>query len=319
MTDLTPILSAVRQAATLCRRVQEAQFVSSEKGANDPVTIADYGVQAIICRAIRQHYPNDAIISEEQGSQFISLLADPQRVEIVQLLNDILDTPVTQQQVVDWLDHGRGRDAERTWVIDPVDGTKGFIAMRRYSIAVGVMVNGEPVEGILGSPGHAIGAAMGGLFYTTEGGALAEAIDGGNPTPIRVSDVADLSKVRIVESVVKAHADLERAARIRDMAGITDGSVEQLDSQDKYALVASGEADLYMRLPRAATDKHWIWDHAAGTAIVRAAGGIVTDIDGGKLNFSPEIYLAGNQGVVASNGRIHDRVIRAIQATNATD
>lgn len=312
MTDLTPMLAAVRQAAVLCRRVQQTHFVRSEKGANDPVTIADYGSEIILHRALSQYYPDDAIISEEQSAQFLSILNDEQRVEILRLLSEILGETVTQDNAIRWLDHGFEVQARRTWVIDPIDGTKGFIGMRRYSIAVGVLEEGKVVDGILGSPGQPSDDGLGAIFYTKDGAAYMQPMSGGEARRIHVSDVSDISQARVVESVVWQHADLEQMARIREVAGI-NGTVEQVDSQDKYAMVASAQADLYMRLPRSSTDRHWIWDHAAGVALVEAAGGKVTDIDGSPLDFSLGRWLARNQGMVVSNGLIHDRVVEAVQ------
>ena len=72
------LLAAVRDAARLCRLVQ-ANYLSAEtKTAGDhsePVTIADYGSQAIICRALQQYYPDDAVVAEESGAQFVQLVS----------------------------------------------------------------------------------------------------------------------------------------------------------------------------------------------------------------------------------------------------
>ena len=92
MLDLQPIFQAVRQAAILCQRVQEMHLVSTEKGGEGPVTIADYGSQAILCRAISSAFPDDAVLAEEQGGQFIELVGDSGRAEVIHLLNDILNT-----------------------------------------------------------------------------------------------------------------------------------------------------------------------------------------------------------------------------------
>jgi 3'(2'), 5'-bisphosphate nucleotidase len=172
MTDLTPILNAVRQASVLCHRVQQTHYVRSEKAADDPVTIADYGVQAIICRALREYFPDDGIIAEERGSQFLELVNEAGRAQIVRFIADVLGENVTQPEVVTWLDHGHDVTSERTWVIDPIDGTKGFIAMRRYSIAVGILKNGQPDEGILGSPGRTDADPHGMIFYTRDSAVL---------------------------------------------------------------------------------------------------------------------------------------------------
>ncbi len=110
MIDLKPIFAAVRQAADLTRRVQQIHLAHSQKEGKEPVTIADYGSQAILCRAISRAYPDDAVLAEEHGSQFGELLPDDQRAEIVRLVADVIGEEVSEDQVKGWLDHGRDRD-----------------------------------------------------------------------------------------------------------------------------------------------------------------------------------------------------------------
>ena len=86
----------------------------------------------------------------------------------------------------------------------------------------------------------------------------------------------------------------------------------RLDSQAKYAVVARGEADIYLRMPTRADYREKIWDHAAGALIVEEAGGTVTDVDGRPLDFTRGPRLEANRGVVVSNGRWHPRAIAAI-------
>src|SRR5688572_6951927 len=126
--NLQPILDAVRQAAVLCREVQHNSLrsmnkLNQDKTESEPVTIADYGSQVILCRALAQYFPDDAVLAEEAGSQFLELTSDKQKAEIINLLTTILDINVTQEDIVAWLDHGTGKEAARTWVIDPIDGT----------------------------------------------------------------------------------------------------------------------------------------------------------------------------------------------------
>ena len=77
-----------------------------------------------------------------------------------------------------------------------------------------------------------------------------------------------------------------------------------MDSQAKYAVVARGEADIYLRLPTRADYREKIWDHAAGHLIVAEAGGVVTDIAGRPLEFHHGRELTANRGVIVTNGRI---------------
>jgi 3'(2'), 5'-bisphosphate nucleotidase len=124
---------------------------------------------------------------------------------------------------------------------------------------------------------------------------------------------------RGLESVEKSHAGHERMARVRELAGVNNALVERADSQEKYCRIAAGDAELYLRLPRLnSTRPHSIWDHAPGAAIVEAAGGKVTDVDGSPLNYSQGKTLQ-NHGVIVSNGRIHDRIIEAVQQVLAAE
>ena len=312
MTDLDPIMTALRQATVLCREVQAKYLSSSEKAGREPVTIADYGSQAIICRAISQAFPDDAVIAEEQGRQFLELVPPPQRAQVIALIAAVLGESVTEEAVVRWLDHGQDRAASRCWVIDPIDGTKGFIARRHYAIAVGIVEDGQPTGGLMSAPGYGDGA--GALFYALENIAYQQPLNGGTAQTIHVSDRRDPAMVRTVQSVEKAHSSKSRIQRVREGAGLGQSPVAELDSMEKYALVANGDADVYLRLPRAgSTYAHKAWDHAAGVALVLAAGGMATDVDGSPLDFSQGRTLP-NKGMVVTNGTIHDRVLAAVQA-----
>jgi 3'(2'), 5'-bisphosphate nucleotidase len=291
--DLQPILDAVRQSAELCRRVQLTHLSeTSHKAGKEPVTIADYGSQAILCRAIGRAYPADAILAEEHGSQFVELVAEAQREQIAQIVAEVLGETVSEADVVRWLDYGQGRQAVQTWVIDPIDGTQGFIGLRRYAIAAGLLVNGEPVGGALGSPAYPTAEGEGVLFYALDGEAYAELLAGGEARSIHVSERTTPSAVRVVESVEVAHNDPAVTARVLAAAGLVEAQVVQVDSMDKYAMVACGDAELYLRIP---------------------VSGMVTDLNGEPLDFTQGALLANNRGMVVSNGRVHERVLRGIQ------
>ena len=121
----------------------------------------------------------------------------------------------------------------------------------------------------------------------------------------------DPSEARFCESVESAHSSHGDAAQIAQHLGITAESV-RMDSQAKYAAVGRGEASIYMRLPTRADYQEKIWDHAAGSIVVEEAGGRVTDITGKPLDFTLGRTLKTNRGIVATNGRLHDAVVKAI-------
>ncbi len=311
--DLTPILEAVRLSAQLAYEVQQRHIVRSEKTGAEPVTIADYGAQAIICRVIQKYFPNDGVMAEESGSEFLGVVAPDQRAYIVNLVSDILGEKVTESHLIAWLDHahiGVGDEPHRVWVIDPIDGTKGFLAQRHFVNAVGVLEGRIPVAGVLSAPAYPNGAL---LLHAVDGVAYAESLTPKNDRRvIRVSDRVDVTTLRALESVEKGHAGLARLARVRELMGMTTSQVEQADSMEKYGRIAAGDADLYLRLPRFGDGRrHNIWDHAPGTAIVLAAGGKITDVDGSPIDYSQGNTL-NNYGVIATNGKIHDLALSAV-------
>lgn len=321
MTDLQPIIQAARQAAALCRAVQDKHIAPYQQGiqetivhkaGTEPVTIADYGAQAIVCRVLSQHFPDDAVIAEEGSAQFRELISEADQQEIVSLISGALEEPVTVEQVIAWLDFGLDREAERTWVIDPIDGTKGFIALRQYVVAIGLLdVSRQVVGGVMAAPGYLNGGA---IFYTGDGQAFAEPLTGGAARSIRASERTDPAALIALESFEKSHASQDLMAQLRETAGIGGAQVERIDSQEKYARVAAGDADLYLRLPRiTSTRPHMTWDHAAGTALVQAAGGVVSDVDGSPLDFAQGRTLAKNRGMIVANPHIHPRLIEAAQ------
>src|SRR5262249_8021997 len=124
-------------------------------------------------------------------------------------------------------------------------------------------------------------------------------------------DVDDPANAAFCESVEAAHSSHSDAARIAAQLGVTAAPV-RMDSQCKYVAVARGEAEIYLRLPTRANYEEKIWDHAAGALLVKEAGGEVTDVIGRPLDFSLGKTLRANRGVIASNGRLHARVVTAV-------
>lgn len=317
--NLDPIKEAVRQALTLCRKVQIKSIMSLDKFSDDkqdsePVTIADYGSQALIGRALSQHFPDDAVLSEEAGSQFLELTNDNQKAEIISFLTNILDVNVSQEDIVEWLDAGSDKTSDRTWIIDPIDGTKGFINMRHYAVGIGIVEKGQAVGAIMGTPLYDDDPEdenYGALFYIENGKTYRQPLDEREAQVLHVSDRSE--NIRVVQSFEKKHASKSRMANVREKAGLADAHVENLDSMVKYAMVAAGDAEVYMRLPNlSSTRPHMVWDHAPGVALVLAAGGMATDVDGSPLDFSHGKTLP-NKGMLISNGKFHDKLVAATQ------
>ena len=128
---------------------------------------------------------------------------------------------------------------------------------------------------------------------------------------IRVSNITTSAAARFCESVESGHSDQDQSAQIAAELGITAEPV-RVDSQAKYAIVAQGEAEIYLRLPTRKDYQEKIWDHAAGLIVVEEAGGRITDVRGNDLDFGHGRTLVKNSGVIGTNGPIHDAVLAAV-------
>ena len=327
--SLSDILAVARRAAraasAVCLGVLEEAPAAPDamaKLGKEPVTVADYGSQAVILEAVAAAFSGHGVIAEEGAAHFAGHAGEAGAEQIVRLVGRALGRSVSLAEVLGWIDHRGGAAAPFTWVIDPIDGTKGFLRRDQFAVAVGLLHEGVPVAGVLGCPHlprHLTDPASprGLLFWGGRGlGAFREGLDGGEPEPISVSEVTQATQVRVLGSVESAHGDPAVLQAVIDRAGLGGGWV-RLDSQVKYGAVASGMAEVYLR-PRSRPDyRDCIWDHAAGVAVVEAAGGRVSDLDGRALDFSLGSRLEANRGVLVSNGRVHDLVLEAL--ANAGD
>ncbi len=315
---------AARSAATLCAAVLAETPSAPEamaKLGREPVTIADYGSQAVILEAVAREFSGHGVIAEE-GSALLGELAGAAGAEhVVRLVGEALGRQVGLEEVLSWIDHVGGGGAY-TWAVDPIDGTKGYLRRDQYAVAIGVLHHGEVHAGVLACPHlpwdlNQPGGRRGLLFSAARGGgAFVEALEGGERRPVRVSSSPDPGRARVSASVEPAHGDPALIEAIIDEAALGGGWV-RLDSQVKYGALAADMTDVYLR-PRSHPDyREYIWDHAGGVAIVTEAGGRVSDLDGRELDFSLGRCLEENRGVLATNGLLHERVLEAITTVEA--
>jgi len=310
-------IAAATAAAIICEQVRQTMVPEAiEKKDKSPVTVADFGAQAVVCKALADAFPNDPVVGEEDAAQ----LKIPKMAERLQQVTDYVkqvEPDATPESVLSWIDHGNGAVASRYWTLDPIDGTKGFLRKDQYAVALAMVAEGDVKVGVLACPALTLtlkdGPATGILFVAVRGeGATMQAIHNGTPEPIKVTSSADTENFRFVESVESADGDQTLQQLIAKAAGITTESI-RMDSQAKYGVVASGNAVLYLRLPSPKYPGYQekIWDHAAGVIVVEEAGGRVTDMFGEKLDFSKADRLE-TVGVVVSNGEIHTKVLSAL-------
>ncbi|TXT22058.1 MAG: 3'(2') 5'-bisphosphate nucleotidase HAL2 family [Planctomycetota bacterium] len=288
--ELSIAVAAVRHAAEVCRNVQRAIPAAMEKQDKSPVTIADL--------RLPENEPSLDRVQSELSRVGVNGSPD---------------------EICGWIDRGGAKSfGPRFWTLDPIDGTKGFLRGEQYAVSLALIVDGQITVALLGCPNLPLEAGGtpddGTLFFAVRGqGASVQSCFGNSATaPVRVTSTSSWADVRLCESVESGHSAHDRSAMISASLGIVKQPV-RLDSQAKYAVVARGEGDVYLRLPTKKDYREKIWDHAGGVLVVEEAGGQVTDIDGKPLEFTHGRELSANRGVVVTNGRLHDDVLCAIR------
>lgn len=313
-------ITAVSRAARLCRMVQ-AEMVKAallEKQDRSPVTVADFGSQALVCRSLLEAFPNDAIVAEEDSAA----LRQPENGAMLSAVTGYVQRfypDADAAGVCRWIDAGNGPVAPRFWTLDPIDGTKGFLRNNQYAVALALVEQGQVKVAALACPALPLRlddsrGPAGSLFVAVRGqGAVMAPLDGNNFEPISVALPAEAGKQRFVESVESAHGHHALQEAVAQAAGINRPAL-RMDSQAKYGAVARGDAALYLRLPSPKSPDYSekIWDHAAGSLIVEEAGGTVTDMSGRPLDFGLGRKMVHNRGVVASNRHLHPKVMAAL-------
>lgn len=321
-TECVTAVDAVLKASGLCEAVRSSLsgVGSVTKEDRSPVTVADYGAQALIIRSLRRAFPADPVVAEEDAGILRGEEAEALRSRVFEYVR-VLDRSMSVTDMLEAIDGGRapGGTAERFWTLDPIDGTKGFVRGDQYAVALALIEQGKVVMGVLGCPFLPLDMPVakpgerGLVFYAIRGGgAWCRPIAGGTSVPVRVSSRMDVAGAVFCESFEKGHTAQGRAGRIGEALGVK-AAPARMDSQCKYGVVARGLADVYMRLPTQADYQEKIWDHAAGSLIVEEAGGRVTDTKGRPLDFSQGRTLCRNQGVLATNGLLHDAILGAIE------
>lgn len=235
-------------------------------GADDhiePVTIADVEASKLIVEGINLRFPNDAILSEEEPDNAEHRLA-----------------------------------ADRLWIIDPLDGTAGFVKKDGdFAVQIGLAIDGKPSVGVVYLPFH------GELYAAIRGkGAFFDA--GRTRNRITSSVIVDLSAM--TAAVTRNHLTRQIVRTIEHFQFkniVRRGSVGL-----KTGLIASGRCDVYIH-PSPRTK---LWDTCAPQVILEEAGGRLTDIFGRDLNYARR-DLQNRDGLVASNGPAHDLIIEKLQ------
>jgi 3'(2'),5'-bisphosphate nucleotidase len=188
---------------------------------------------------------------------------------------------------------------EEFFLVDPLDGTKEFIKRNgEFTVNIGLIRNGIPVAGVVLAP------ALQRIYVAAEGQALAGSVDAdcGKIVDLTAMCVRNLAGAPVAVAS-RSHLTPETEAALKKAGAAERRSI---GSSLKFCLVATGEADFYPRLGPTME-----WDTAAGDAVLRAAGGKVTTIDGAPLAYgktdvagmrdfeNPFFYAVGDESLLA--------------------
>lgn len=259
-------LELAREAGAAILDFYEGPLDIEQKATADdrePVTQADKLANQIIVDRLRHEFPNDGILAEESIDTFHRL------------------------------------DKARVWMIDPLDGTTGFIEGNGdFAVQIGLTEKGESVLGVVYQP-------LTGVLYRAVrgGGAWIERPDF-EPEQGRVSDHREISTMRLAAS--RSHRS-PRMDRVVEAFGLKE-EVLRGSVGIKVGLIVEQQCDLYVHLsPRTKQ-----WDTCAPEVILNEAGGRITDLFGRPLRYN-HADVQNRNGVVASNGVSHSRIVELLQ------
>ncbi len=332
---------AVAIAALVTRHVQQRleSYRSMLKPDDSPVSVADFAAQAVIAHELHHRLGPIAMVGEESAAELQAML----RAGDSEVPNQVLAAvrtvwpEATIDTMLEAIDIGADEppaDGAPFWTLDPIDGTKGFLRGQQYAISLAWIDKGTVRVGALGCPNLPFDQAIP-LDTPENAGSLYLAM---TDAPVLESECVQDATLRELQrvthdagrgicttaSVEKAHSNQGTAAQVRQwLAGHAPdghGGVREpvrLDSQAKYAVVARGQADAYLRFPVKRGYEEKIWDHAAGAIVAEQAGVRVTDVLGETLDFAQGSTLARNKGIVCAPPQVHDRLMEAIDALRA--
>jgi 3'(2'), 5'-bisphosphate nucleotidase len=264
--ELHIALELAREAGAAILDLYEGPLdIEQKAGADDrePVTQADKLANEIIVRRLRQEFPADGILAEES------------------------------------IDTSHRLDKSRVWMIDPLDGTNGFIdGDGDFAVQIGLTEEGQCVLGVVYQP------LTGVLYRAVRGaGTWIERPDF-EPEAARVSHHSEISKMRLAAS--RSHRS-PRMDQVVQAFGF-EQEVRRGSVGIKVGLIVEQQCDLYIHL----SSRTKQWDTCAPEIILREAGGRLTDLFGQPLGYN-KAEVQNRNGIVASNGVAHDKIIESLR------
>ncbi|KAI7758047.1 hypothetical protein M8C21_007411 [Ambrosia artemisiifolia] len=347
--ELRAAVDAVDRACRLCVDVKRSLFTSDgrilEKNDQTPVTIADFGVQALISLELGKLFPSIPLVAEEDSAFLRSNNLVDSVVNVVTDRASCQDKALTQADVVEAIDR-RGEYGPKPatyWVLDPIDGTRGFVkgSDALYVVGLALVVEGQIVLGVMGCPNWRVDNSNANEIKNEPGiimvahvgcGTWAKGLpDIQNPSVNWYRCLVDgytlVHKGRYCISESQTWDSLPLSSSFgstTDVDNVGDEEVLLLPtccgSLCKYLMVASGRASVFIQRTR--TDRVIkVWDHAVGVICVHEAGGKVTDWNGDQLDLAADeverkaLFPPG--GILVSNSGLHQEILEIIASKSS--
>ena len=237
--------------------------------------------------AIMQIYDGAFTVQHKDDNSPLTLAdLESQRIIIEGLRRLTPDIPILSEEsaAAPWPERQTWREL---WVVDPLDGTREFVKRNgEFTINIALIVQHEPVLGVVSAPAQSVtywGMAGAGAFMCARGA---------EPRAIHTSPPQQ--PLRVLGS--RSHASAQTAAYLSRLGPHVLGGV---GSSLKFCLLADGKAELYVRF--GATSE---WDTAAGQAVLEAAGGHVTRMDGHRMRYNCRESLINGDFVAFSDPKV---------------
>ncbi|KAG5245069.1 SAL1 phosphatase [Salix suchowensis] len=323
--ELAAAKKAASLAARLCQKVQRA-ILQSDVQSNQIKVLLSSASSYVLQREL----PSElfSMVAEEDSEDLCKDSAQETLERITKLVNDILasdgsysDSTLSTDDVVKAIDCGKseGGSQGRHWVLDPIDGTKGFLRGDQYAIALALLDEGKVVLGVLACPNlpltsiaggsqHSLPGEVGCLFFSVVGGGTyMHSLDSSSAVKLYCNP----EEASFFESYEAAHSMHDLSSSIAKKLGVKAPPV-RIDSQAKYGALSRGDGVIYLRFPHKGY-REKIWDHAAGYIVVAEAGGVVTDAAGNPLDFSKGRYLDLDTGIIVTNPKLMPSLLQAVR------
>jgi 3'(2'), 5'-bisphosphate nucleotidase len=300
-----------RKAAFATEAIRRSGIRSVTKRDESPLTQADIVSQAIILSGLQREFPQDRILAEEEIRQGE---LEALRKEASSVLEG-MGLKNAQERLESWVNYRGAQRGSRVWMVDPIDGTKGYRKGLSYAIALGLYYDGRPRFGCIAAPAFPWNEGSNPETVIAYAGIGAGAFriigDRGSPERMHVSEGTELARFRVVGS--RAHDQRDMCGRLMERAGMS--ALTRMDGQAKYVMLACGLADVYIRGSNPRFGIGYPWDHCAGQVILEEAGGTVTTFSGDPIPYGEgeDLRIRDLDGLIASNGKRHDEILAMVR------